>query len=190
MSINVNSKDSGKTMRTKNRLIAIALAALALSAPAAAQEVVLENYSVEEGGQRDNIPFLTPEAVKSFFGKRSVLVTYRATLAEQFENAINGRAYDMIDLGNGYSVYTACGEFNCQNKAIAIMNAKGALVGAGMIGYRCPGPSGECAETASAHGFIRKGMENTFVRKTLTDWSKKYLSDAPASKPGLTVWKI
>ena len=167
--------------------ILVALAALSLAAPAAAQEVVIQNYSVEEGGQRDDIPFLTPEAVQKFFGKRTMLVTYQASLADQFENAINGRAYDMIKLKNGYSVYTACGEFSCQNKAIAVMDTKGALVAAGMIGYRCPGASGECAATPAAYGFIRKGMENSFARKQLTDWAKQYLDEVPSNQRRISI---
>lgn len=174
-------------MRFKTRLIAAVLAALPLAAPAAAQEVVIENYSTEEGGQQDDIPFLTEEAVKKFFGKRTMLVTYRSTLADQFENAINGRAYDMIMLKNGYSVYTACGQFSCQNKAIAVMDPKGALVAAGMIGYRCPGAGGECKTTPAAYGFIRKGMENSFPRTILTDWAKEYLEEVPASKRRITI---
>ena len=174
-------------MRFKTNLIAAALAALSLAAPAAAQEVVIQNYSAEEGGQRDNIPFLTPEAVQSFFGKRNMLVTYKAPLAEQFSSAINGRVYDLIDLGNGYSIYTACGEFDCGNKAIAVMDAKGALVAAGMIGYRCPGPGGECKSTPSAYGFVRKGMEKSFVRAELNKWAKKYLEEVPASQRRISI---
>lgn len=176
-------------MRFKTHLFAAAFAVLTVAAPAAAQEVVIENYTTEEIGQQDDIPFVTSEAVQKFFGKRTMLVTYKSTLADQFENAINGRAYDMIMLKNGYSIYTACGQFSCQNKAIAVMDPKGAIVAAGMIGYQCPGAGGECKSTPSAYGFIRKGMEKSFPRKLLTDWAKQYL-EVPANQRRITITAI
>ena len=168
------------------------LALLSIAAPVAAvaQAVEIHNYSVEEDGQRDDIPFIAENASQTFFGSRHANIAFKAPLAEQFEASINGRVYDQIDLGNGYFVYTACGQEDCARKGIAVIDGAGELVAAGIIGYQCPGPVGECNDLPIAAGFLKTDPNVAFARQTLAEWAMRYLEDLPKDERNISIMEL
>lgn len=140
----------------------------AMTALAALAVVSTGSLAVAQG-RKD--PELTRAAISKFFGAKRENVMYAgATLADQFAKGINGPQSDYVPLPNGGLAIGACRASSCGEKAAVVMDAKGTIVGAAMLGFQCTDDG--CSNTPVAVAYIRKDLVNGYPRNLLRGWAK------------------
>jgi hypothetical protein len=140
----------------------------ALTALAAFAVVSTGSVAVAQSG-RD--PELTRAAISRFFGAKRENVMYSgATLADQLAKGINGPQSDYVRLPNGGLAIGACRASSCGEKAAVIIDPKGAVVGAALLGFQCTDDG--CSNAPVAVAYIRKDLVNGYPRNLLRGWAR------------------
>lgn len=140
----------------------------AVTAIAALAAVSTGSIAMAQNGKD---PELTRTAIAKFFGAKRENVMYSgATLADQFAKGINGAQSDYVRLPNGGLAIGACRASSCGEKAAVVMDAKGAIVGAALLGFQCTDDG--CSNTPVAVAYIRKDLVNGYPRNLLRGWAR------------------
>ncbi len=106
------------------------------------------------------------------------------TLASQFVLGISGGVEEMRTLSDGVRFIATCRPRNCEDKAAAVVDPDGRIVGAGMIGFRCR-KRGDgvppCDDEPSAFVFLKR-TSRAEVSGELREWATSLTSRSTTAK--------
>ncbi len=133
-----------------------------------------------DAGQAAHVQPPSEQAVRAFFGERRQPIYFDDTLARQFALGISGGVEEKRALADGTRFISTCRPHNCDDKAAAVVDPDGRIIGVGMIGFRCRKRRygvPPCDDGPSAFVFVKRAtMAKT--RDVLRAWAKGRLVGA------------
>lgn len=125
-------------------------------------------------------------ALRSFAGAaRGNYLAANTSLAEQLHLALGGPPDEPRRLADGNWLFTACRAHSCMEKGAIVVDARGAIVAAGLLNFRCGTGRNPCSDNWALDIFVRsETVAAGEAGHAIRAWAREMEAQAPTTLLG------